>query len=449
KLTMSARSSLKKMSQAKGQSSGWAAFDFKQRQKQGLESEVAQDPFPAIASKRNSLPQGEKMLRNNHALLKSFSSVLLPSINFPAAKENGNNKTMFLSGDSGGNHRSAVPLKDATLATKKLKEQHCWAENSLIEDVLATVSNDISKASTFLEAMASSVNFEEHIMASAVNSEDQNESIVPRSAALADIPCDKANKGLALENPTDLAPFGSTHSGHHKDYDKDHEGGKTSLVQSFSGHENLRFNTGLLNSVPVEPEWEEDDVYLSHRMNALRVMRSASRHSKGATNAFLRGDHCSARQHSMKAQENLLTAQRLNAKAAKEIFSIRNSENDIWRLDLHGLHASEAIEALQEYLHRIESQGFLKGSNGVKDEDGVVDLTSGSVNSMDKRNLDKKQAPVRLRSSALEVITGIGNHSRGQAALPTAVRSFLNENGYRFEEMRPGVLAVWPKFRRS
>lgn len=24
---------------------------------------------------------------------------------------------------------------------------------------------------------------------------------------------------------------------------------------------------------------------------------------------------------------------------------------------------------------------------------------------------------------------GIGNHSRGQAALPAAVRSFLNENG--------------------
>ncbi|RVX21450.1 hypothetical protein CK203_002323 [Vitis vinifera] len=43
--------------------------------------------------------------------------------------------------------------------------------------------------------------------------------------------------------------------------------------------------------------------------------------------------------------------------------------------------------------------------------------------------------------------TGRGNHSRGQAALPTAVRSFLNEHGYRFEEARPGVIAVRPKFR--
>lgn len=109
----------------------------------------------------------------------------------------------------------------------------------------------------------------------------------------------------------------------------------------------------------------------------------------------------------MKAQENVLTAQELNAKAAKEIFRIRNSENDIWRLDLHGLHASEAIEALQEYLCRIESQGFLKSSNGVKDMDGIVNLTYGSVSGMDKKNFDKQQAPVRLRSSTLEVITGI------------------------------------------
>lgn len=442
---MAARSSLKKMSQAKGQSSGWAAFDFKQRQKQGIESEVAQDPFPAIASNPNSLRQGKKLLKNNHAPVKSFSSVLLPSNNFPALKANRNDKTMPSSHDSGGNYCSTVPLKDDTLAIKKLKDQHLWAENSLIEDVLAAVSNDVSKASKLLETMASSVNFEELKMASAVNSGDQNESIVPRSATLADILCDKmTDKGLSSENLMDLAPFG-----HHKNYDKDYGGGNDSIVQGFSDYGNSRSNTGLLNSVPVEPEWEEDDVYLSHRMNALRVMRSASRHSKAATNAFLRGDHFSARQHSLKAQENLLTAQGLNAKAAKEIFSIRNSENDLWRLDLHGLHVSEAIEALQEYLHRIESQGFLRSSNGVKDKDGIVSLTSGSVSSMDRQNLDKQLAPIRLRSSALEVITGIGNHSRGQASLPTAVRSFLNENGYRFEEMRPGVLTVWPKFRRS
>jgi hypothetical protein len=44
--------------------------------------------------------------------------------------------------------------------------------------------------------------------------------------------------------------------------------------------------------------------------------------------------------------------------------------------------------------------------------------------------------------------TGIGKHSKGQASLPAAVRGFLIENGYRFDELRPGVFNVRPKFRR-
>ena len=112
----------------------------------------------------------------------------------------------------------------------------------------------------------------------------------------------------------------------------------------------------------------------------------------------------------MKAREEWHTAQELNSKAATKILNIRNSENDIWRLDLHGLHAAEAVHALQEHLTRIESQGFSKtsaSSNGVK-ENGLAHSTLESLNSMDRENLDK-QAPIRLRSLALHVITGITN----------------------------------------
>lgn len=110
----------------------------------------------------------------------------------------------------------------------------------------------------------------------------------------------------------------------------------------------------------------------------------------------------------MKAQEEWQTANKLNSDAATKILSIRNDENDIWRLDLHGLHAAEAIQALQEHLHRIESQGFSKSSaptNGVK-ENGHAHLTPGSINLMDRENLDKP-APIRLRSLTLHVITGM------------------------------------------
>ncbi|KAF7845014.1 Smr (small MutS-related) domain protein [Senna tora] len=440
-MNISTRSSFKKMSGAKGQSSGWAAFDLKQKQKQRLESEVDKDPFPAISSRPDSFQLGEKLLKNNNSPVKSFSSVLRPSKNFPTLKENSNSKTITLGCDSGAKYCNN-PMKDVTLAIKKLKEKHCWAEDNLIEDVLVAVDNDVTKASTLLETMAPSVNSEEHKMASMV-----------KPTALGDSPSDlKTDKSLFSENIMDLTPYNSSPNGHHEDNNRDQEDGNNSLVQHFSDYGNLRWNTELLNSVPVEPEWEEDDVYISHRMNALRVMRSASRHSKAAANAFLRGNHFSAQQHSVKAQEEWLTAKGLHAKAAKEILRIRNSENDIWRLDLHGLHASEAINALQEHLCRIESQGFLKGSassNGVKEKDGIINSSLGLVNSTDREKLDKQHVPLRLRSSALQVITGIGNHSKGQAALPTAVRSFLSENGYRFEEMRPGVITVWPKFRRS
>lgn len=136
----------------------------------------------------------------------------------------------------------------------------------------------------------------------------------------------------------------------------------------------------------------------------------------------------------MKAQEEWLTAKGLNDKAAKEILSIRNSENDIWRLDLHGLHASEAIEALQDHLYQIENQGFLNGSsssNEVKEKGGIVHstITIGSVNSMDREKLDKQHTTLRLRSSALQVITGIfACHHIYFLHLPTNLHLLMKEH---------------------
>ncbi|MED6210581.1 hypothetical protein PIB30_065468 [Stylosanthes scabra] len=287
-------------------------------------------------------------------------------------------------------------------------------------------------------------------MASAVNIEECKVSSDHRAANSHCIPCkEKIDESLMLGKGMDDIPINSS-VGHLKDNGKDFAGRNASMDEKFYD-DNVRCQLNLLSSVPVEPEWGEDDVYLSNRKDALKTMRLASRHSRAATNAFLRGDHISAQQHSMKAREEWHTAEELNSAAATKILNIRNSENDISQLDLHGLHAAEAIRALQEHLIRIESQAFSKtsaSSNGVKVNNGLTPSTIGSLNSLDNENSDK-QAPIRLKSVALHVITGVGNHSRGQAALPTAVRSFLSENRYRFEEMRPGVITVWPKFRQS
>ncbi|WJX37674.1 hypothetical protein P8452_25417 [Trifolium repens] len=122
-------------------------------------------------------------------------------------------------------------------------------------------------------------------------------------------------------------------------------------------------------------------------------------------------DHLSAQQHSRAGHENIRVAQELNLKVAEEIFKFNNRKNKIWRVDLHGLHGSEAIQALQSRLNELESD--------------TIDIF-----------LAKKL-------NSLEVITGIGKHSHGKPVLPTMIRSFLNQKKYQFEEVRPGALKVW------
>ncbi|KAF9660860.1 hypothetical protein SADUNF_Sadunf19G0007600 [Salix dunnii] len=173
----------------------------------------------------------------------------------------------------------------------------------------------------------------------------------------------------------------------------------------------MKLILGHLKSIPVEPEWEEDDLYLSHRKNALRMMRLASRHSRAATNAFLRRDHSSAQQHSLRAQEKWSAAEQLNAKAAKEILSIRNSNNDPWKLDLHGLHAAEAVQALQEHLLKIETLVPNNSSTSpcrIKTKNGIVHSSPfDAFRTVDAENLDKQQAAFRQGRASVQVITGI------------------------------------------
>ncbi|MQL76287.1 hypothetical protein Taro_008670 [Colocasia esculenta] len=390
---------------------GWAAFDRKQREKDCMEPGHVVDPFPPVSKDR-----GSKLPINDQSLARRFSSVVHPPMDLPSIKNS------FKAGKLGGSHAGDDKFDQIALETnslpaiKSLKSIHGWADESLIEDVLAAVKNNENEASALLKAMlpddlskqkmelqASSTVLKEQIV-------DEKNTCIDRSIYLDP----QLSKGLWKE----LASIN-------------------------------------LLCAPVEPEWEEDDVYLISRKDAIRMMRLASQHSRAASNAFQKGDHLSARLLSQKAQEEWISAEKLNAKAAKEILRIRNSDNDIWKLDLHGLHASEAVNILKEHLHGIESHVPVKHSASAdgmcRPEKGNLcypSLVSGSGLDMDALS-GKQQALSRGGQNVLHVITGTGNHSRGQAALPKAVRSFLIENGYRFDDARPGVIAVWPKFRRS
>ncbi|XP_062007091.1 uncharacterized protein LOC133724393 [Rosa rugosa] len=427
------------MSQQQAKSRGWAAFDLKQRQKKGLEPQIDKDPFPPIAPTITSLHPCENALRNNEVPSKPFSSVFLSSAHVVSLAENRDGKRSLLDGNSSRKHTS---MEDQRSSIKKIKDLYSWADDSLVEDIMAAVDNDITKASNLLKTMVSPSRSEEN--------KETNISKIDSSsdASLSDKTRDKS---FPSESAADIAGLSSTIEKCLKENniewlnDNDLYGPKLS-----NGTGNVKLTTGSLESVPIEPEWEEDDVYLRIRKDALRMMRSASQHSKAATNAFVRGDHYSAQQYSIKAREEWLAAECLNNKAAKEILSIRNSKNDVWKLDLHGLHASEAIHALQEHLEKIERKilsNDLVSPNRVNMESNIKRSSVESFSCMDTEKLDQLQASSRQRPTSLQVITGIGNHSRGHAALPTAVRSFLSENGYRFEELRPGVITVRPKFR--
>ncbi|KAM7277503.1 hypothetical protein ACFE04_019369 [Oxalis oulophora] len=407
------------MSWNKGRTSGWAAFDLKQRQKQGLEPPQgnSDDPYPPIASSRATLWTCSSSTKPNNVSTRSFSSLLVrPPVNFPS-----------LTDSEVANSRD--------LAIRQLKELHSWADSSLVDDVLEAVSNNIYEASNILESMVSSQNSEGD------KERNNGKQTISFSGSASNVNSDRSD---SLGNHADIENRLRLNYNQLKDV-------YASCGKMLSdGTSDTELIVERLRSIPAEPEWEEDDVYLIHRKDAIRMMRSASQHSKAATNAFLRGDHISAQKHSQKAQEEWSVAENLNRKAAKQILSIRNSNNDMWILDLHGLHASEAAQALQERLHEIEKQASKNRSvspTRVRAANGI--LRSSSQESLSHKETEHSYnhfASFRQRTTSLTVITGVGNHSRGEAALPTAVRNFLNENRYRYEEPRPGVITVKPKF---
>ncbi|XP_038694761.1 uncharacterized protein LOC119992168 isoform X2 [Tripterygium wilfordii] len=410
---------------AKEKLPGWAAFDHKQRQKQDIGPEVAEDPYPPMPTTQGPIRPCKNLVKNNDFSVRPFASVLLPSVELPTLTED---KKLAGVGDSSARQRNeAVEERSQDAVFEKLKELHGWADDSLIGDVMTAVDNDFDKASILLKGMVSTAKTGES--AETNKSKQQFTSDHVLSAK-------KTDNRVFFGETVDLADMSSILEGlgnYCEDLGYVDASGRERLSDVAAAGDILESIKWYLNNIPVEPEWKEDDVYLRHRKDALRMMRSASQHSRAATNAFIRGDHDAAQQHSSKAREKWSAAERLNAEAAKQILSIRNSQNDMWKLDLHGLHATEAVQALKERLQKIEmhtSTNRLVLPDRAKSKTSFEHASSlESFRYMAAETLGEQHTTIRKRPIYLQVITGIGNHSRGEAALPTAVRNFLNENG--------------------
>ncbi|XAR73126.1 hypothetical protein NMG60_11006979 [Bertholletia excelsa] len=437
----SAGASNKKMSWRKVKTSGWAAFGLKQCLEESCELKVDNEPYPPISSSTTHENASQNFLQKNNFPVRSFSSVLVPVVTCSPLEDLENHKSQVVGNSSAAQSCKSTDKTDIIEAYGKLKELHCWADESLIADIMAIVDNDAKKASYLLREIVSC----EHNDVNIGESECGTQYYPLYNKHL------EVNKGVSLVESTELANLScippdvfNCKNGPTSNSDP------CENKNSDEAAAHMKRMLGNSLSIPIEPEWEEDDIYLTNRRNAIRMMRSASRQSKLAADAYLRGDHFSAKQHSMKAKHERMAAEKLNVKAAKEILNIRNSKNGLWKLDLHGLHAMEAVQALQERLQKLESMVELDrsvSSDRMRTGAGILCHASCESFSEEVEKLDEKCSATRQRPKSLHVITGRGSHSRGLAALPTAVRSFLIENEYRYEELRPGAIEVKPKFR--
>ncbi|KAL3622424.1 hypothetical protein CASFOL_033835 [Castilleja foliolosa] len=397
--------------------SGWAALQ--RRKHLNLESNNDSEAYPLLSLSTNTAP--ESFFNKNGALLeKPFSSVLVPSMNFPSLMDatNRNSERQVPVSSYGHGSSENIETDDVSIkaAYQKLKYLHPWADESLIQDVVAGVNNNVDEALSLLESMLIS------------ESENKDAKVEPSGEYIAS-PLNIDGGSIGEKPDVSFATDDSSSN-------------KESMFDLL---------LGASKSLPIEPESdsEDDDVYLIHRKDAIKVKRSASRYSKAANVAYLKGDHKLALQFSLKAQQEWTAAEKLNDKAAKEILNVRNCKNDQWTLDLHGLHAAEAVEALRERLQTVESL-VIKNFFAIPDHDGVYYKDSDMFTRVKMEKFGRQlPPPVRQRQTLLQVITGKGNHSKGAAALPSAIRNFLTENGYNFDETRSGVIMIRPKFRKQ
>ncbi|KAF3787583.1 hypothetical protein EJ110_NYTH22626 [Nymphaea thermarum] len=463
-----------------GRSSGWTAFHQKQLQGHNVRTEPKVDIYPPLISSSLSIPpsrsgtlapcssKNQKSDKNGirdykiseYPATSSFSSIVKSSLVGMTLTDHSNNGAIDLLANK---HTSSGMIE-------KLRQINSWADATLIEDILAAVDNNEDRASMILRSMDLSANplstdkDNSNGKMSIMNYEERNRAksigqlrkihTWANDALIEDILSAVGNN----EDQASLLLISMCPMGSETEETAKRDDLECSSIKNLKGVNQLSIDVYRKKAPLVEPEWEQDDIYLSHRKDAIKMMRLASLHSRGARSAFSVGDHFHARQLSQRARGEWLAAEKLNQKAAQEILHLRNKGNDIWKLDLHGLHASEAVQAVQAHLESIESSLMTKDSvcsaKIINGKGALRGLSADCAKSSDKGAAPEKlrlqvRSPRPQRKTMLEVITGTGKHSRGNAALPAAIRSFLLTNGYHFYDARPGVISVRPKFRHK
>jgi F0F1-type ATP synthase membrane subunit b/b' len=151
-----------------------------------------------------------------------------------------------------------------------------------------------------------------------------------------------------------------------------------------------------------EAETERATIHAHH--TAYKTALSTSKKAKSA------GNHASARAHANIARRHAVAFQQARQRSSLAAFHAHNSSIlNTFKLDLHGMYVTEAVNMLKRY---VEGLGSLGHPGGV----------------------------------LLKVVTGFGQHSAipGRAKVLPAVVEYLAESGVLFdvEEENPGMVRV-------
>ena len=242
------------MSSRRVKTSGWAAFDLKQRQKDDIVAQSGDELFPSLRTTTSSLQPSKTSTRDKH--VKSFSSAIQPSLHFPTLKHYNIFSKSSEVGSSESPQISELSLEvKFNLVYKQLKEMFVWADDSLIEDVIAATGNDVNKASSFLKAMVSDQRSHELEITEV---ENHNKLTSKKE--------DESSKDV--HEPAKMCSFTEPCLG-----SKNNNVSNKFTENLYNDYMEINAILGQLTSIPVEPEWEEDDVYLSCRKDAIKKIR--------------------------------------------------------------------------------------------------------------------------------------------------------------------------------
>ncbi|XP_029182710.2 NEDD4-binding protein 2-like isoform X1 [Acropora millepora] len=154
----------------------------------------------------------------------------------------------------------------------------------------------------------------------------------------------------------------------------------------------------------------EAPTYLDFRAEAFQHHKQRDELFKKAALAFSNKQGDLAQVYAEQGRFHSQKVKEANERAAALILDQTNVGRDENTIDLHGLHVSEAIEALRNFL---------------------------------SEKSDPTCSPSKRGGKVISVITGRGNNSRGgKARIKPAILEYLKESNYRYSEPRPGLVNV-------